>query len=179
MHHSPSPTVISTFSTAVRLNLEYRSFLYLSWTKHIRLRVKLGLESASNQPIHIEGTTDLKAHLGDVHFCVTFGDVFNFSVPILLSTLYIDQLFPKIFPLEQQIVLFHWRPPALLASYSYKNATNATVTDNQKTTTTIYNLQINAKPRQPENWSIPLLLKFRLNAIQWNSAPPLWIAKLV
>lgn len=77
----------------------------------------------------IESTIKLVVLLGGPHIHVTFGAVDKFIVKIFLGTSYIDRSIARIFPLERRIVPFHFRPVAILGSYSFEEATNAMVND--------------------------------------------------
>lgn len=53
--------------------------------------------------------------MGDFRVSVVFGGVRNFTVPVLLGTLYIDCIARGIFTPKEKIVLYNSRPIPILA----------------------------------------------------------------
>lgn len=87
--------------------------MHQSWKQYIRPTTDLGLKSASNQHVYIEGAIKLVVLLGDLYVYLSFGVLDDLVLKIILGTSYIDRFITELIPLERRIVQFHFWPVAI------------------------------------------------------------------
>lgn len=88
------------------------------WVQTHEARAKLGLASATIQCVDVEGVILCHVCVGDLCVKILFGEVKILSVPVLLSTSFIERFVLAIFPLKPRLVPENSRPAAILLTFT-------------------------------------------------------------
>lgn len=100
--------------TGAGINIIRSSLVPTSWFKRIKRDKLPTLQTATKQPLSMDGFILLNLRLGDLNTRIWFGVAPHLALDIFLGTAFIDRFIRSIFPSERKVVPWHSKLVAIM-----------------------------------------------------------------